>query len=424
MQTTHKSFFAAAAPLLLLLFIDGMGLSLVFPLLNALIIDPAHSILPAATSFSARNLIMGIVISSAMLAWFLGSSFLGDLSDQVGRKKTLLVCLLGAALGYLFSAWGAEFNSLTLIILGRIVAGLTAGSQPVAQAAIVDLSTPETKARNIGWVLLVCSLGFILGPLLGGVLSSDGLVSWFNMSTPFYFATIISLLNAVLLLGLFKETFYKTGKIKIKFHRAIEIFVSAFTHKKIRNLSIILLIMILGWSSFYGYISMFLLERYGFTPLHVGVFMAVLGIGFGVTTGFLVGYLSVRFSHKRLISVCLALAALCALIISCSTQAIYAWLLVAPLSGFIGIAYSVLLTLFSNQAGADSQGWVMGITNAVMATAFFISGIGGGVLAGLNPVMPLVVTVGCVGLSALLILKLHTDAKKPDEVVAEPVIGG
>ena len=212
-----KPFFVLAGPLLLVLFIDGMGLGLVIPVLNGLIFDPNSQFLPA-NDFSPlmHNVIYGAIISIFMLCWFFGAAVLGDLSDQIGRKKSLIICLLGAFLSYLLSAWAVNASSLTLLLLGRVIAGVTSGSQPIAQAAIIDLSTPETKARNLGFILLSLSLGFIFGPLFGGLLSDKNISPYFNFATPFYFATLISFINIVFLYLFFNETFVsKTTTLKI-----------------------------------------------------------------------------------------------------------------------------------------------------------------------------------------------------------------
>jgi len=237
----------SVAPLFLVLMIDSMGLGLLFPILNSIIIDPKVSFLSAGVPIGMRDIIYGITVGIYMLSWFFGAAFLGDLSDTVGRKKALMICLVGAVLGYSISAIAIMMKSIVVLIIGRIVAGFTAGSQPIAQAAIVDVSSPENKARNLGFILLAVSIGFVLGPIAGGIFSDSHIVSWFNFTTPFYFAALISALNAVLLWLFFHETFYRTEKVKLKFHRAIEVFISAFQHRKIRELSVVFFVFILSW---------------------------------------------------------------------------------------------------------------------------------------------------------------------------------
>jgi DHA1 family tetracycline resistance protein-like MFS transporter len=419
MQTpaANQKFFLAAGPLLLVLFIDGMGLSLVFPLLSTLIMDPAHSMLALGTLNSTRSHLYGFIVGIAMIAWFFGASYLGDLSDQVGRKKSLMICLIGAFLGYVASALGVIFSSITLLLVGRVVAGLTAGSQAIAQAAIVDLSTPETKARNIGFILLACSLGFMLGPVIGGILSEQSLVSWFSFTTPFYFAAIISLLNAILLWFFFQETFHRSDKVKIKLYRAVEVLGSAFKHHKVRDLSIILLIMIFGWSGYYMFTPVYLLQKYHFSPLLTGVFLSLMGLGFALGSGLLVNYFTLRFALKKIVIVSLCLTALFAAITIVSPHAIGAWLAVAPLAMTLGLAYSVLVTIFSNQVSADAQGWVMGITNAVMSIAFGVNGFLMGVLANWGVAVPLITAVVGWIVSAVLMSVLHKSNNLVEHVV-------
>lgn len=411
------NFFIAAMPLFLVLFIDSMGLGLVFPILNALVFDPATHFISSTITGTTRNLLYGMTVGIYMFCWFFGAAFLGDVSDQIGRKKSIMVCLLGAFVGYLFSAIAVVMGSYTLLLTGRIIAGFTAGSQSIAQAAIVDLSQPETKARNLGLILFFTSLGFMVGPMLGGLLSASGLVSWFNYAVPFYFAATISLLNAILLYFFFHETFSVSAKLRIKLHYAIEIFLSAFKRDKIRELSFVLLVMMFGWSSYYSFISMYLLRVYHFTSIQNGFYMGLMGAGFGVGTGFLVEPMTRRFSLKQCIIATVLTAALGTLLTIYAPSEEYVWGYVLIIAVSIAIAYSTILTLFSNLVDEASQGWVMGITGAIMAFAFGVNGLLIGLLANLSPATPLMMTVVCLTLTAVLLKQLY----KEEEVVTEAV---
>lgn len=407
----QKKFFIAAAPLFLVLFIDSMGLGLVFPILNALVFEPSAHFIHIELTKNIRNLLYGMTVSIFMFCWFFGAAFLGDLSDQIGRKKSLMICLLGAVVGYLFSAVAVIVGSYTVLLLGRMIAGFTAGSQSIAQAAIVDLSEPEHKARNLGLILFFTSLGFVFGPMVGGVLSDSSLVHWFNYAVPFYFAAVISLINTFLLWIFFHETFFHEHKIRFKFYHAIEIFVAAFKDEKIRELSIVLLVMIFGWSGFYSFISMYLFQVYHFTPLQVGFYMGLMGVGFGIGTGFVVDMFTRHFSLKQgVISGCLFVA-LGAILTMTAPQAIYVWFDVLIVAIAMALAYSTLLTIFSNQVDADSQGWVMGITGAIMAFAFGLNGLLIGLLAGVGPRIPLIVTTISLLLAAILMKTLFKESK-------------
>jgi DHA1 family tetracycline resistance protein-like MFS transporter len=409
-----KHFLLHASPLFLVLLIDGMGLGLVFPLLNALMNDPTAGFFSHPIAPNARNFMYGALIGLFMLCWFLGAAILGDLSDQIGRKKSLIICLSGTFLGYLVGAIAIPLHSFSLLILSRVIAGLTSGSQPIAQAAIVDLSVEEHKTRNISFIFLALSLGFILGPLLGGLLSDKRLVSWFNFATAFYFAAILAFINMVLLCLFFKETYIVTAKkITISFYRPITIFIAAFKNIPIRNLSLLLLILVLGWSSFFSFISLFLLKKYHFTPSDTGFAMAVMGVGFTLSNGFLTHYVTKRLTLENSFKYMVLLGAVFMAFLFTHSAAI-SWVVLAPIGAFVAVAYSTLLTLFSNQVSASEQGWVMGLTGSIMALVFGIDGIVMGVLAAWNVNLPIIMAILCLGLSALLTRSLCQHTRRLD----------
>jgi len=402
MSQKPPSIFIVAAPLFLVLFIDSMGLGLVFPLLNTLVLSPQANFLPMSVSPETRNLIFGLTISLYMFCWFFGAAILGDLSDQIGRKKALMICLIGSFFGYALSALAVVIHSFSCLLVGRIIAGFTAGSQSIAQAAIVDISTDEHKARNLGLMLFVISVGFVFGPLIGGVLSSSALSPYFSFAMPFYFAAAISLINAILLQYAFKETFTHTKKVVLKLHHAIAIFASAFRNEKVRELSIVLLVFIFGWAGFYSFISMFLLKVYNFTSLQTGLYMGLLGIGFGIGTGILVDPCVKYFKLKRCVTGGCAVCAIFAILIITAPSTWLIWLYIAPLGAAAALAYSTIITLFSNQVGENEQGWVMGVTGAIMAFAFALNGIVVGLLADLNVYLPMIVTIIGLLLASIL----------------------
>lgn len=402
-MTSKATFLVKASPLLLILFIDGMGLGLIVPILNGLIFEPnSQFIKNGVISASFHNTIYGLIIGIFMLCWFFGAAILGDLSDQIGRKKALTICLTGAFLSYALSALSVLMNSLTLLIIGRIIAGFTSGSQPIAQAAIIDLSTPEDKARNIGYILLSLSLGFIFGPLLGGILADPHIISWFNFATPFYFAATVALINIMILSFLFQETLTTQRKIQIKLSQAINIFISAFQHQKIKRLSVLFFVFIFGWSSFYSFIALYLLKEYQFTPTEVSLFMAVMGLGFAIGNGFLVNYIAKFFSLRSSYIFFTYLSAISIFLMVVVHPIMFSWLVIAPMAACISSAYACILTIFSNQVDEQSQGWVMGISGSIMAIVWAVNGIVVGVLATFSSALPLYISAFTLVIAAFL----------------------
>ena len=390
-------------PLFLVILIDGMGLGLLFPVLNSLIIDPNSHFLQLHINIESRQILFSAIISIFMLCWFFGAAILGDYSDQAGRKRALLICLIGSFVGYLVSAISIPMHSLSLMFIGRIIAGFTAGSQPVAQAAIIDISSEEHKARNISWILLASSIGFVLGPVFGGILSNQDLVGWFTQTTPLFFAAIVALLNALLLAVFFKETFHKSNKVKIKIFNALNLFVSAFTNKNICFLSVVLIIMIFGWAEYYSFIGVLLNHRYAFGSFKIAMFLSVLSAGFAVGC-YLVDQLTKRFKLHVLCAMSFFAAAVCAAIISQAHNELLDWLFGFVIGLAIAIGYSTILALFSNQVSSEEQGWVMGVSGSIMALCFGLSTFSAGLFASISASLPIIISAACLTIAGILLL--------------------
>lgn len=412
---------ASMFPLFLVLFIDGMGLGLLFPILNTILIDPQAGFLPVDTSLGLRDFYYGLTIGVFMICWFFGAAILGDLSDNVGRKKSLMICLIGAFIGYSLSAIAILYHNFWLLILGRIIAGFTSGSQPIAQAAIVDISLEEHKAQNIGLILLSVSLGFVFGPIFGGLLSDSRIVSWFNFETPMFFAAALSLLNAFLLQWSFQETFIKTtDKMTIQWHNAMHIFISAFKHDAIKKYSIVLLVMIFGWSNYFSFISLYLSQTYHYSTMQNSFFLAVMGLGFSVGCGYIVNLCTKRYAFESIVIIGLTLTATFVLATLLINEEWVAWVAALMIGISLSVAYSVLLTIFSNQVNHNEQGWVMGVTGSVMALCFGLTSVFTGLIAHVGAVLPMILaTTGLAG-SAGILLIVKTGNEDTDNEVKQP----
>ncbi|AHE66453.1 MFS transporter [Legionella oakridgensis] len=408
--------------LFLVLFIDGMGLGLLFPILNTILIDPQAGFLSPNLSMGLRDFLYGLTIGVFMICWFFGAAILGDLSDSVGRKKSLMICLVGSFLGYFISAIAILTHSFTLLLIGRIIAGFTAGSQPIAQAAIVDVSSEEQKARNIGLILLSVSLGFVFGPIFGGLLSNERLVSWFSFETPMYFAAGLSLFNAIFLHLTFRETFVKAhDKIQVRWHHAVNIFISAFKQASIKKYSVVLLIMIFGWSNYFSFISLYLLQTYQYSALENSFFLAVMGIGFSIGCGYLVNVCTRHFSLDGTVISGLLVTASLVMMTLLGKQQWVAWVATLLIGMSLSVAYSVLLTIFSNQVNDDQQGWVMGVTGSIMALCFGLTSIFTGIIAHVGAVLPmLLAALGLGGSATLLFLFKRGDFQRSRKEMLQP----
>lgn len=162
------------------LLLDVLGFGLIIPIFPELIKEVARE----DTAHAALTL--GYLVAVFSLVQFIFSPILGGLSDQYGRRPILLVSLFGLALDYLLLAFAP---SLGWVWVGRIIAGMTAANITAATAYIADVSKPEDRAKNFGMMGAVFSLGFIIGPAVGGFLGE------YSTRLPFFFAAGLAFLN-------------------------------------------------------------------------------------------------------------------------------------------------------------------------------------------------------------------------------------
>ena len=184
-QAIHFFYMAQSRqPAILFIFItlliDCIGFGVIIPVLPKLISELTGEGIAASAKYG------GWLLFSFSLFQFVFSPILGNLSDKYGRRPILLFSLFGFGLDYLFLGFAP---TLGWLFVGRIIAGITGASFSTAQAYIADVSTPENKAQNFGMVGAAFGLGFIIGPVLGGILGEYG------ARVPFFAAAGLSMLN-------------------------------------------------------------------------------------------------------------------------------------------------------------------------------------------------------------------------------------
>jgi len=167
------------ASILSIVFIDLIGFGMIIPIL------PLY-----AQGFRATEWQIGLLLASYSFMQFLASPALGWFSDRYGRKPVLLCSLIGSAAGYMLMASAV---SLATLFAARILAGISGASVGTASAYIADITPPENRSKRIGLIGAAFGIGFVLGPAIGGILSH------FSVAAPFWFAAILSILNAIVM---------------------------------------------------------------------------------------------------------------------------------------------------------------------------------------------------------------------------------
>jgi MFS family permease len=391
--------------LLFVVVIDLMGQGLVLPLVTTLILDADQGIMPAGTSHAVREFDYGLAIGLFFFSWFLGAAYISKLSDSVGRKTGIMICLAGGFVGYALTIVAIYLDSYVLLVIGRVISGFTAGNQPIAQAALVDMSrSEEEKTRFMSLIVVALSGGLVGGPLIGGVLSDpDILGDLASLVLPFYAAAGLVLLNAVLIVVFFHETLAEKKPFVFKPAEAFLVLYQAALRPLVMRVALVFFFSQLAFNAAYVFLSDYYTERFDFGTFENSMEMIVLGACLGLSSLFLVPPIAARFRRKRIIVVTLALMCIGGV---CFIVNGSAWLTFVPVVVLIvpfAVNYPTMLTLFSNGAGKDEQGWVMGVTVALFTLGAGMVSLFGGWLMSLNVHMPFFISVAS-GLIALALV--------------------
>src|SRR3989344_599966 len=239
----------AILPIFLIIFLDMIGFGIIIPLLAPLLLDPSVGLMPGA-DLAARTFMLGLMVSIYPLAQFFGAPILGGLSDRSGRKKVLIISIAGTMLGYLVFGFGILTNNIWLMLFSRALAGFTGGNISIAFSAIADMSDAKSKVKNFGLIGMAFGFGFIIGPFIGGKLSDPSLVSWFDFATPFWFAALLSLLNILFVVKLFKETSTTRVNSKLSLMTGFKNIEKAFHLPDLRAIFLVIFLITFGFTFF------------------------------------------------------------------------------------------------------------------------------------------------------------------------------
>jgi MFS transporter, DHA1 family, tetracycline resistance protein len=398
----------ALAPLFAAVFIDIFSFGLMYPVIIALFHDP---LVVGLYPPPIRNAYLSLAFSLFPLGMFFGASFLGDLSDAIGRRRTLLICMAGLGAAYVLMWAAVEARELLFLLAGRLLSGLMAGTGPIAQAAMMDRSGAAERGRNMSNVVLVNCVGLVTGPAVGG-----GLAHW-DFRAPLIFAFLLCLLAFLWLRQSRLSEAPAKRRLALSWRRPIQIFLQAIRHPDIGRIALSFLLFQLGFALYYVYILVKMQRVYPVTPLQLGLFSAVMGVGFVIGTT--LGYRTAAAWLKSDAKVAAAGLIACGVFIFIAAAPIgmALQLLVAILACISNVpAFIALLTLISGAASADEQGWALGIGASMTALSFFLSGLAAAALTIL-PLWVLIAAGGAIVIAGLAPLRA---AQRPALVNAPP----
>lgn len=341
--------------ILLTLVLDAMGIGLIVPVMPDLIVELEGGSVGEAALWG------GILLTTFSAMQFLFSPLLGALSDRYGRRPVLLISLAVMAADYIIMGLA---HSIWLLLLTRIVGGITAATHSTAGAVMADISSEKERAANFGLVGAAFGIGFILGPAIGGVLGEYGL------RAPFYAAAALALANMTLGYFALPETVTEANRRAFDWRRAnpLGAFRAIARLPGISSALLLLFVYEFAMMVYPAIWAYFPKERFGWGPGMVGLSMMLFGVSMALMQGGLIRIALRHFRERSLLIFGLTFELSCFLLLTVITSGFWALVLV-PVSALGAVINPTLMGWMSRAVPDNAQGELQGIVGSARSVA-------------------------------------------------------
>ncbi|AGI69413.1 putative class C tetracycline resistance protein [Octadecabacter antarcticus 307] len=345
--------------ILITLTLDAMGIGLILPVMPDLIREVNGGTLGTAAIWG------GILATTFAVMQFIFGPILGSLSDRYGRRPVLLISLLVMTIDYLVMAVA---GSIWLLFLTRVIGGITAATMATASAFIADISKPEEKSANFGLIGAAFGMGFVLGPVVGGLLGE------FGTRAPFYAAAALGTANLIFGYYVLPETVTDSIRRPFSLRRAnpFGAFKALGQLDGVRRLIFLVFLYEFAFIVYPATWAYFTKEAFGWSPGMVGASLALFGIGIAIVQGVLIRPALRRFGERGTIIYGITFNFLAFVVL---TQITTGWVALAfiPLTALGAVVTPALQGLMSQRAGDDQQGELQGVISSAKSMAMIFS---------------------------------------------------
>jgi DHA1 family tetracycline resistance protein-like MFS transporter len=336
--------------------LDAVGIGLIFPILPRLLAEVTHN----------QNIVPTIGIMTALygLMQFVFAPVLGALSDRLGRRPVLLISLGGAAINYAVMAFAPQ---LWMLLLGRAIAGLTSANVSVATAYITDISPEDQRAHRFGLVSAMFGAGFIIGPVLGGLLGDYGL------RLPFITAAVLNAGNFLLAWFILPESRTPTRqKIDLAALNPLRPLRWVFAMKGVLPIVFVFLILSATGEVYGTCWALWGFDTFHWNGLWIGLSLGAFGVCQTLVQAFLPGPATQQLGERGAVLTGMACASVALVAMAFATQG---WIVFAimPIFALGSIGTPALQALASRQVGPDSQGQFQGVMASAVSLASVIA---------------------------------------------------
>ncbi len=349
--------------IILVVFIDLLGFSLILPLL------PYY-----AETFKASQIVTGLLIASYALMQLIGAPILGRLSDRFGRRPVLLLSVFGTFLGFLLLGFA---NSLWMLFASRILDGLTGGNLSVAQAYISDVTDEKSRSKGLGMIGAAFGLGFIIGPLTGGLLSQWG------YAVPAFAAATISFINLILIYTWLPESLTTEKRSQMTEKKpafSLNALLVAFQRPFTGSILITRFFFGLAFAILQTIFSLYALAKFNLTARDTGFALTYVGVLSVIMQGFLVGRLTSRYREDLLIMISVVLMGISLLGWALTPSLLWLYIILTPMALSGGLLNTLLSSTLTKAVAPHEIGGILGLSTAVESSTRIIAPILGGFL--------------------------------------------
>ena len=345
--------------ILMTVMIDSMGIGLILPVMPSLLLEVGGGTLANAALWG------GVLTTSFAVMQFLCGPTIGNLSDRYGRRPILLISLFVMALDYVVMALA---SSIWLLLIARIIGGITAATHSTALAYMADTSTRENRASGFGLVSAAFGLGFVLGPIIGGILGDMG------TRAPFYAAAILAGANFVFGFLILPETVTDTIRRPFSWTRANPF--GAIKHiRALPGLGALLFVLLLFQmaTNVYPVIWAYYTQaQFGWSPAMIGLSLAVFGVCMAVVQGGLIRIAIARLGDFYTVVLGFSFSIVAFPILTFLQNGTLA-LMLTPISALAAMAGPALQAIMSKRTPENAQGELQGILTSVSALAMILA---------------------------------------------------
>ena len=351
MKKTQKS--AAIGFIFITLLIDITGWGIIIPVVPKLIEELIHANVSEAAKYG------GWLSFAYAFIQFVFSPLVGNLSDKYGRRPIILLSLFGFSIDYIFLALSP---TIWWLFVGRIIAGITGASVTTASAYIADISTDEDRAKNFGLIGAAFGLGFIIGPVLGGILGHYG------SRVPFYAAAVLCMVNFIYGYFVLPESLDKENRRAFDWRRANPIGSLKLLrkHPEISGLVISLILIYIASHAVQSNWSFYTMFRFNWDERMVGISLGLVGLLVGLVQGLLIRWINPLIGDRKSIYYGLLLYGIGMLLFAFATEGWMMFVFLIPycLGGICGPALQSIIT---KNIPSNEQGELQGALTSLMS---------------------------------------------------------